>query len=42
MEQQPRVTGRQADRPALRPWSHGHPGAGADSLGMRGFRAHGV
>ena len=31
-----RVTSRQADRSALHPWSHEHPGAGAESLGMRG------
>ncbi len=31
-----RVTSRQADRPALHPWLHEHPRAGAESLGMRG------
>ena len=37
-----RVTSRQADRPALHPWSHEHPGAGAESLGMRGLRGAGA
>lgn len=27
-----------ADPPVLHPWSHGHPGGGADGLAMRGFR----
>jgi hypothetical protein len=31
-----RVISWQARGPALHPWSHGHPGVGADSLGMRG------
>jgi hypothetical protein len=36
---QQRVTNRRADRRALRPSSHGHPGHGADSLGIAASRA---
>src|SRR5689334_5774880 len=32
------VTDQRADRPALHPLPYEHPGAGAESLGMRGIR----